>query len=457
MNHVPAIADWSGEDDSDLTFKAGDLIAVTAQTDADWWFGHVIDKPTVEGAFPANHVEAVLFCVHAIADWSGDGDGDLTFKADDWIAVTAQTDADWWVGYVITPMIGVEQAVEGTFPANHVEAFDPEPKPLWSETELTVRMTKSTVVEFKRAIKVANALAATERSIPPYWRKPTTTRDEIAVEALPEDTKQLLARCLEPSDSTQLGKGRDAGGWRGIPEDRRALTLERAWRVQNVNLWRRYDAEVRSIVTKMIKNVPVERTRPISFRPEFDDATTALPGKLDYTANEHYLLHGAPKCVVRNILLNGPNERYSGANAGTMFGEGCYFAEDSAKIDQYVGEAESNDADFALRDLLYPKDGDHPQGRGGVYYALLCRVALGAHVVTKDGQSCAEPGATANGGLWATGRRKELGLIAGATTPTEYHSLLAETGGAIARFREFIIFNGARAYPEYLLAYSRSG
>ena len=85
MNYVPAIADWSGEDDSDLAFKAGDWVAVTAQTDADWWVGYVVDKPAVEGTFPANHVEAVLFCAHAIADWSGDVDGDLNFKTDDWI------------------------------------------------------------------------------------------------------------------------------------------------------------------------------------------------------------------------------------------------------------------------------------------------------------------------------------------------------------------------------------
>ena len=36
-----------------------------------------------------------------------------------------------------------------------------------------------------------------------------------------------------------------------------------------------------------------------------------------------------------------------------------------------------------------------------------------------------------------------------------HHSLLAETGGRIQRFREFIVFHGDRVYPEYLVAYHR--
>jgi hypothetical protein len=38
-----------------------------------------------------------------------------------------------------------------------------------------------------------------------------------------------------------------------------------------------------------------------------------------------------------------------------------------------------------------------------------------------------------------------------------FHSLLAETerGGLIERFREFVIFDAALAYPEFLLAYRR--
>jgi hypothetical protein len=57
--------------------------------------------------------------------------------------------------------------------------------------------------------------------------------------------------------------------------------------------------------------------------------------------------------------------------------------------------------------------------------------------------------------LHARKHRKELAEIAGAQQKVPHHSLLAELGTAIVRFREIIVFNGARVYPEYLIAYSR--
>ena len=37
-----------------------------------------------------------------------------------------------------------------------------------------------------------------------------------------------------------------------------------------------------------------------------------------------------------------------------------------------------------------------------------------------------------------------------------YNSLLAEKGGAVARFREFVVFHGEYVYPEYVVAYKRT-
>jgi hypothetical protein len=37
-----------------------------------------------------------------------------------------------------------------------------------------------------------------------------------------------------------------------------------------------------------------------------------------------------------------------------------------------------------------------------------------------------------------------------------YHSLLAELGGSIRRYREFVIFHGDHVYPEYVVAYRRA-
>ena len=52
-------------------------------------------------------------------------------------------------------------------------------------------------------------------------------------------------------------------------------------------------------------------------------------------------------------------------------------------------------------------------------------------------------------------QQRELALIPRASTPTHYHSLLAELGGSIARYREFVQFHESRICLEYILAYRR--
>lgn len=141
-----------------------------------------------------------------------------------------------------------------------------------------------------------------------------------------------------------------------------------------------------------------------------------------------------------------------------MFGEGVYLADDGAKADQYsrVADVSIQTGDTplaALHSMLYP-DGRLPAA--GVHYIFLCRVGLGCVIRTKDGTTCLDPGAATDDKLFATWRRKQLGEIAGCKEPkVPYHSLLAELGDQIARFREVVVFDGARVYPEYLLGYSR--
>jgi hypothetical protein len=308
---------------------------------------------------------------------------------------------------------------------------------------------------------------------PPYWGDPThLANDEVLLERVDDDAALLgvIKRCFEPADSTDLGIGKDAAGWDklGIPPDRRRVDVKRVWRLQNMGMWTKYQAKVTEEAEKLKKHVPPHRREPIKLRPEFAKATAKLPGfvTLNSDVNETYLLHGAPTCVVDKILLNGCDARYSGSNAGTMFGEGCYFAEDGCKVDQYTGvEPEEFDDGFVARDWLYPGgESEHPKGYGsGVFYVVLCRVALGASLTTKHGiqngnTKCVDPKATADGQVFFNDRNKVLNEIPEASASgvaMPYHSLLAELGGSIHRHREFIHFDGAMVYPEILLAYKR--
>ena len=69
------------------------------------------------------------------------------------------------------------------------------------------------------------------------------------------------------------------------------------------------------------------------------------------------------------------NEHFSGVNAGTLFGDGIYFAEDMGKSDQYcqvaVGAAQSE-----LRSLL----GKSAPSGNDVRYVFVARVVLGCMV-----------------------------------------------------------------------------
>ena len=50
---------------------------------------------------------------------------------------------------------------------------------------------------------------------------------------------------------------------------------------------------------------------------------------------------------------------------------------------------------------------------------------------------------------------RELAAIPGVAPPTSYHSLVAELGKDIVRYREFVLFHGDYVCPEYLIAYHR--
>ena len=83
---------------------------------------------------------------------------------------------------------------------------------------------------------------------------------------------------------------------------------------------------------------------------------------------------------------------------------------------------------------------------------FFCRALLGCSIRTQDGNTDLDcPGRS----VWSSPKR-ELGAVAGSSPPVLHHSLVAETGGKIARFREFVMYHGDRIYPEYLVAYQRT-
>ena len=189
--------------------------------------------------------------------------------------------------------------------------------------------------------------------------------------------------------------------------------------------------------TTVVRDQVRLRKSGISSEPGLPAATAkaaqGLPGQLMSEANETILLHGTSPGVLLSILSTGPNERFSGSNAGTIFGDGTYLAEDAGKNDQYCTSDDHYDASSELHKRLYA----HQKHPGKVFYILVCRVALGQHVRTKQTGRAAT--SVRDGSKIFPISFRELSPVSEKVQPPVYHhSLLAD---GVFRYREFVVFH----------------
>jgi len=202
---------------------------------------------------------------------------------------------------------------------------------------------------------------------------------------------------------------------------------------------------MRSIEAKSLASCGLEIPK-VDVRQALTDMAAQLPAELDSGINEVYLCHGSKPEILPAILSGGLNERYSGG----LFGNGTYLAEDVAKSNQYCTPDTRFGAHPELHKILFEGTGfKHP---GQLFYVFFCRALLGFRIRTQDGSKDLDnPGQS----VWSSEQR-ELAVVKGSSPPVLHHCLLAETGGKLMRFREFVIYHGDRMYPEYLVAYRRT-
>ena len=289
------------------------------------------------------------------------------------------------------------------------------------------------------------------RAMPDYWetRIATSSPDGFAAIALDPGRDRSTWAALERLLQTDPVKLKQSGAdRRGTTHDR--LKLACAWRLENPALWDKYMSGVQGVMNDM-KRIRQGRVASAGGAPPLTcRVADALPGDLRVDVNEAFLMHGTNAGVLFNILSQGMNERFAGTAAGAAYGEGSYLAEDAGKNDQYTKVDPQYDGSSELHKRLYAHGARHHPGK--VFYILVCRVALGHHVRTKQ----AGRDATSTD----TGRRvfpisfRELDTVAGVSPPVLHHSLLADVSPPY-RYREFIVFHSEYIYPEYLLAYQR--
>jgi hypothetical protein len=297
----------------------------------------------------------------------------------------------------------------------------------------------------------------------------------------------ILRDMIAETQPEQLGIGRDAAtypGWTHLDVGNRHIEFSRAWRLENLEVWGKYQARLTQVRKEMSRGPPLDalsaaKSPPI--RRGLREGGGRLPGGLraahanDY--NETFLMTGVPLHNIASVLENGCNEHFAGKNAGCLFGAGVYFAENIEKCDQYtrypaaklgkIGRDERN----AAHEKLYGTNQDDVED--DVLYVLVCRVVMGYPIRTRgrDAQHrciVMDKDASASNFVFHESCREahyQESVLTGVINPEtgrsyspllHHHSLIAECGGAVDRFREFVVFDGAQVYPEYVVSYRRT-
>ena len=269
----------------------------------------------------------------------------------------------------------------------------------------------------------------------------------LASDANDAHERRSLEALLQTEHPNFLGKGKDVSKKYG-PYD--SLKLACAWKVNHPRNRDKYRAGFKRVQEEM--DLLKKRGKDVDKVPGLPvrTARAAESFPMEAGANEAILLHGTSPDRLLDLLSQGLNEHYAGTNAGTAFGDGVYLAEDVGKTDQYVGADSVYDPSSELHKRLYGNTMRHP---GDVFYVLVVRAALGYPVRTQH------PGQKATS--MDTGAPifpinfRELSAVPGVTPTIVHHSLIAERGVALDRYREFILFNSQFWHIDYVIAYHR--
>ncbi|KAI8915764.1 hypothetical protein EDD86DRAFT_268032 [Gorgonomyces haynaldii] len=128
------VFEWTAQTAEELTFKEGDILLITDDSDQDWWMASQKPVDTFQevksGLVPMGYVEeaAPLFDATALYDYVPNTDEEIEIKEGDFVRVYEQVDDDWWfvkqddnVGLVPASYLEVTQNQPQQTPGNDAE------------------------------------------------------------------------------------------------------------------------------------------------------------------------------------------------------------------------------------------------------------------------------------------------------------------------------------------------
>lgn len=296
-------------------------------------------------------------------------------------------------------------------PSTWIAAPSSKPEVVGKEPLPTILWQNASDVDEEEDGDKLESNKAVDMSYPTYWTTPSSlgyAGASFAKQVAPG--KAVKAEVESLLKQTFTGKRtRDRKG-RAMPS---SLTLCNLQRVENSDAWNRYAARRAHLMRRQSECHSLESLyggAPV-MTSEFQ-AQELLP-----QVNEFYLWHGTKPSAAMSIVTDGFQISRAGLTHGAMFGKGAYFAEASSKSDEYA-EAEAED------EGIY----------ANLFAMFLCRVCCGRiHRELHPNKD-------------EINRRVEA---------MECDSVLGDREGAVGTYREFVVFDVAQVYPEYLFVYSR--
>jgi hypothetical protein len=234
------------------------------------------------------------------------------------------------------------------------------------------------------------------------------------------DSRQLLPAKQEQIDAVQELMDRT---WKDVTTRDRSygkipkMKVVQVQQNHNPRLWRNY-VVAREHVRKLMKEGDEQCAYTWEVQKQ-DAAKFDCLGDEDRSVNEFLLFHGTKPSACGAICESDFMVNLAGSSAGTLYGKGVYFGENSSKSDEYAKEEE---------DGIY----------SGFCAMLLCRVTCGRMYYTDKVNPDHDD------------------IYAKCTGPSRtHHSVLGDRQKARGTYREFIVFDNDLAYPEYVVIYRR--
>jgi hypothetical protein len=240
-----------------------------------------------------------------------------------------------------------------------------------------------------------------------------TSQERDALQVMLDCTfKRVLTRDRQPDDDA--------------PEDEEmpyCLDLVTAFRSEHAPLYKRFidrrggeeaeppPASVGGALLGMLRSPRTEEAAVDQFEVKTASRKTMVTRRL--AQGDAYLFHGTNPSSAMSILKTGFVLDHAGSATGTMYGAGVYMAECASKSDEYGRDDGGN---------TYPS----------LNALLVCRCYVGKpHVVDSAGDRCQE------------------------ASDQGFDSVCGDRETKAGTYREFVFFDEAQVYPEYVVIYRR--